>query len=368
MSTNNAISAPSAIPYVPDLDAVRAIAILMVIIGHWIPFGSADFLGFAGVTLFFVLSGYLISSILITYKEKVEKGEKSKAWFFRTFFLRRSLRIFPIYYLYLIVLLCLGVDLLWDGITYYFFYLGNHHIYLIGDFPALKAHLWTLAVEEQFYLFWPFLILFIPSRHLSKAILAFVCIAIASRIFFYLEPMPGIRNLSAYMLTPNCLDSFALGGILAWAQLRSERLYRQFLYNSFPLFLFFSLLFLVLKLKELSWGCIPDRFLFSLVAVCFIGMILRGLPSWAKWLIANSIMKQIGKVSYGLYVYHLIMPYLFYLFVQYLNSRGIYTLAHEPGVVTKEKLYFYTVVLAIVTTLSWRLIETPINNLKKHIR
>ena len=149
--------------YIKQLDGIRAIAVLLVIVSHWFPggFASRYVLGSIGVDIFFVLSGFLITRILIAERLKFSAAPStySRLKSIKNFMVRRSLRIFPIYYLLLILLvLCanqfpnpVAQDWKW-----YFFYLQNILFYINQGWPGGKlSHLWSLAVEEQFYLFWP---------------------------------------------------------------------------------------------------------------------------------------------------------------------------------------------------------------------
>ncbi len=355
----------SPLQHIPDLDGVRAIAILMVIVGHWIPMQYSDFLGFGGVTLFFVLSGFLITGILLQYKAQVAAGSKSKFWYFKTFLVRRSLRIFPIYYLYLLVLYLLGFQFLREGMGYFLAYLGNHYVYSFGNFPVLKSHLWSLAVEEQFYLIWPLFILFIPARKIQWAMLLVVLTALISRLVFYTVPSPLFKPSFAYLLTINCVDAFAIGGLLAWARGAFPDLVKRYAPYAVSVFVAAMALYWVMVTFAGSVAVIGERLVFSIASASLIMLAVTGFGKWTKLILANAFMRLIGKVSYGLYVYHLIMPYLFYLFTQWMIQKGYNLPAFQAG--TSYELYFNIVCLTLVTFISWHLIEKPINRLKRFV-
>jgi peptidoglycan/LPS O-acetylase OafA/YrhL len=161
--------------YFPQLDSLRAIAVLLVIISHW--FSAQHFLnryvpnGIFGVTLFFVLSGFLITSILLKIKTKLEAGG-SHGEAFKVFYVRRSLRIFPAYYLLLFILVVLNLASVRDSFWWHFFYVSNFYFWIKGAFAGSLSHLWSLAVEEQFYFVWPAIILLVPWRFLTSVLLA----------------------------------------------------------------------------------------------------------------------------------------------------------------------------------------------------
>lgn len=151
--------------YFPQLDSLRAIAVLLVIISHW--FTHEQILnrytsnGILGVTLFFVLSGFLITGILLRSKKQVENGA-SRREAFKVFYIRRALRIFPVYYLLLIVLLIFNLSDIRDNFWWHFFYGSNFYFWLkghlvgpchiYGHYP-LKSNF--IFAGRQFYFFHP---------------------------------------------------------------------------------------------------------------------------------------------------------------------------------------------------------------------
>src|ERR1039458_4652577 len=195
---------------VPELDGLRAFAILPVIFHHVYPFGGlfawTGFFGEAGwigVDLFFVLSGYLISGILM---DSVDRPH-----YYRNFIIRRSLRIFPLYYL------CLGLFSLaaWRGsgpawaemqrwgIGWFVVYLGNFRAAWLHTTPPIFSFvpLWSLQVEEQFYLLFPFVVLLLSRRNLRRFLSACVVAALLFRLFL-LFFVPG-SGLARQFLLPD---------------------------------------------------------------------------------------------------------------------------------------------------------------------
>src|SRR5262245_22242535 len=137
--------------HIPALDGFRAIAVLLVIFYH---FGFEKVPGGSGVTMFFVLSGFLITWLLL--KEHEKNGKISLKGFYR----RRILRIFPAFYAYwlglVFLLLITGKSILWPHAIASFVYLTNYYNAILGDPNTGFSHTWSLAIEEQFYLLWPF--------------------------------------------------------------------------------------------------------------------------------------------------------------------------------------------------------------------
>ena len=220
---------------VPALDGLRGIAIALVMLYHydfvydftygresgWLIDGIVTGLagvGWVGVDLFFVLSGFLITGILLESKGPVRR-------YFGSFYARRSLRIFPAYYAFLLLLLLLlalfdepgGRDALWDNFIWYALYLTN--IYDAIE-PGLRAdfffvgHIWSLAVEEQFYLLWPAFVFAFGRRTLMRLCVVGILIAFGLRLWFMIADLPvGL----GYTLMPARMDALAAGALVALA-------------------------------------------------------------------------------------------------------------------------------------------------------
>ena len=199
--------------YFTQLDGLRFLAVAAVMFAHSMVFTKLTqlnlILASCGVNFFFVLSGFLISGLLLKSKVK-DNLNKNTHWFsLKQFYARRTLRIFPIYYLVIIVAFVFNLkparEIIWWLVTYTSNIYWCKYGYMV-DF----GHLWSLAVEEQFYLFFPFVIFFVPKRYLLTSLYFIIALSILSRFFgcfFY----KGIDNVSTYAFTPCCLDSFCVG-------------------------------------------------------------------------------------------------------------------------------------------------------------
>jgi len=225
MDVPTPIRAPAPGAHHPALDGLRGVAVLLVLAFHFLHIDgeggtverallSASRTGWAGVDLFFVLSGFLITGILL--------DARGGQGYFRAFYARRVLRIFPLYYAYLAVLFLVvprllpSLDVKPETQGWLWTYLGNVLFAREGGFHAspYTGHFWSLAVEEQFYLFWPLLVWVLPRRRLALACVGLVGVAFAIRFGIH---RTTFNATAAYVLTPARVDALALGALVAIA-------------------------------------------------------------------------------------------------------------------------------------------------------
>lgn len=293
--------------HIPGLDGIRGIAILLVMFFHLhIPGFS---LGWAGVPLFFVLSGFLITGILL--EEKTEKFSD----YLRSFYVKRTLRIFPLFYAYLafnfIVLFVTGRPA--DGYGWYLLYLQNYHMgwELInnGSLPGIVGHTWSLAVEEQFYVVWPFLVYFLSRRQLA---LTCVLLIIASPIARWMILQGDGNVYMANVTLPSCLDMMAYGALLAL--LRTSEIGSKVAYTMFAVGCAFTGYAIFELGLEAFWH--PEKWVKSAFYLYTALAFIFGLAIWSVAVKRNYVMTKMltikpllftGKISYGLYMWHFII-------------------------------------------------------------
>jgi peptidoglycan/LPS O-acetylase OafA/YrhL len=348
--------------YMPQLDGLRAFAVVLVIISHW--FSKDHFLnrftdnGALGVTLFFVLSGYLITAILLRNKESIERGSSLKNAL-KTFYIRRSLRIFPIYYLLIILLLIFNVAAIQKSFSWHFFYLSNFYLWHIGQFPGSLSHFWSLAVEEQFYMFWPALIFLVPRSKLVVAFAGFILFATVFRVMFYSPP-----NHMGRFLMPASLDSFCIGGLLAYGQQYGTSWYKKLDQNFSSVILATTVIFIAYIVVDYKLNSPAKDYLllgayFLIISVLFGLIIMRcskGINNkFVGSFLNNRFIIYLGKISYGLYLFHNFIPYFYNIpLPKFLSPASLY-------IVQIIRL----VALIGLSSLSWLFIEKPILRLKE---
>lgn len=339
-----------------QLDGLRAIAVFAVMWHHWapaplrfgLPWGS-------GVQLFFVLSGFLITGILLDNREALE-GRGDRRWrggVFKAFYARRALRIFPIYYIVLLTAAAFGLSSLPDTLPWHALYLSNFSFYVEPGYGTSIGHWWTLAVEEQFYLFWPFVILLASRKHLLWIFVVLVLIGPAYRLYGGL--FSSIPHF--YIGTPGSFDSLSLGALAAYGMRYSNPITRVLFRFEF-LWAAASLLLVGL----IRMGVIPDTgltlelFCLSVIYVVIIRRAAIDATGPFQHVFNNGFLRFIGLISYGLYLMH-----------NFAGYPTMWLLDQFPwlGNIPASVIVLNFILTMAAASLSWFLIEKPLNNLKR---
>jgi peptidoglycan/LPS O-acetylase OafA/YrhL len=320
--------------FYPALDGLRALAVLMVFVQHYGGFLVPPSItyGWAGVDFFFVLSGFLITGILYDTRNSVHR--------FRNFYVRRTLRIFPLYYGVLLLALLLDPIFRWAWHPAWYLwpiYLGNYaRFWYLGDFvrdPVVVEHLraqahfashfvarlghfWSLGVEEQFYFVWPFVVFYIKDRKVLRNLCAAVFVlALLARIVCELTlPASLLQVEFLYRFTPLRVDALLLGGFLALALRGPEigliaKFARPVVVGVFVIFCFLQGLdFLVYRSFFPASGTAPgmNTIGFSLIDLLAGALLLLAIDSktFVYRLLSGKQLRRLGQMSYGFYVFH----------------------------------------------------------------
>jgi len=294
--------------YIKGLDTLRALAVAFVLIGHsrirlfFTDHGTvADIMqvlmpaDMFGVDIFFVLSGFLISSILL----HADKGTHPKITVLRNFIVRRTLRIFPVYYMTVLILWIIRYPDIHQYLAWFLTYTSNILCFKTHEWNAF-SHTWSLSVEEQFYLIWPWFILFFDKKYF-KYLFA---------LFILSGPVSSLISMKIYhgiapILLPNCFDSFGIGGLYAYCSLSQERMkkFKKGLRFAFPIAL---CIYLYWKLMAVAGSDgfgdgIFNRTINSILAIWLIDLAINSKSGF--WEIP--LLNQIGKISYGIYLFHI---------------------------------------------------------------
>ena len=372
--------------FYPALDGLRGIAVLMVFCQHYFMRPFELRWGWAGVDLFFVLSGFLITGILFDTRDTSHR--------FRNFYARRSLRIFPLYYGVLFAALIAApifrwvwhpVWLLWP------IYLGNYgrfiwlhdfqstplvldHLvptrHFVSPFAFYLGHFWSLCVEEQFYLAWPLVVFRVRDRLLLRNICAAslgVCLAARIACLLFL-PQTFLQADFLSRFTPVRVDSLLLGGFVALC-LRGPEAARVKQW-AMPVLYSIGLVFLAMQLYYYTSshhlyyvdGSSPwlASFGLTLIDLFFAAVILRTIDASSNFflILSNRWLRRLGQISYGFYVFHDI-------------PRALYKKLVDHYIPSGEGRYNSLIIAAValvgtiaLSYISFRFYESPFLKLK----
>ncbi|WP_266366277.1 acyltransferase family protein [Tellurirhabdus rosea] len=356
--------------YLAQLDGLRFVAVTLVMLDHWLGERVRLPLGYFGVNLFFVLSGFLITRILLHSKTKDRKLERGHGHSLKQFYIRRSLRIFPIYYLTLFVLAAVSFPAVREYLVWFLTYTQNIWIALHQTWFGAVDHLWSLAVEEQFYIFFPFLVFYTPDRYLLRMLGLLVAIAFLLRLYLFLT---GAAWMVQFVMMPTCLDAFGLGGVLAWLMVNHRDRFEKLAGNGWLLALSFGLYVADLYfLKTLEparnlFTDVMDRFFTSLFCFFLIGGAVVGYRGLTRTFLEHPLSNYLGRISYGLYLFHNIVFNIYHTPSDYPTVRAWNRLAAflPEGLVNPyvQVIFFYGLTVTLAA-LSWSIVEKPINSLK----
>lgn len=367
--------------YIKCLDGLRAIAVLLVMTFHT----HVTHFGWIGVQMFFVLSGFLITGIL--WKEKNNPGSAGPK--FKKFWIRRSLRIFPLYYLYLLIMgiVYLLVHIPEEYLTYIPYLLTYTFNYTLAapvffgqewNGNPFYTHLWSLCIEEQFYLIFPFIVFLGSRRFIKYFMISLVILAPLIRFFLFKYysahgVAPGMTAITIYWNALSHLDAFFIGGLIPILALdvhikKTGRVFGVLFLVFFAagLFNFFTTESGKFYFNDLGynqgplnnyqfvWQYTILNLLFGSLILCLISVHSGKYFGKLRALLENNWLVRIGKVSYGMYIYH--WAILTYVYAPYLNSGNL---------LMKVALFIpYAILVYLVAQLSFTLFESYFIRLK----
>jgi peptidoglycan/LPS O-acetylase OafA/YrhL len=336
------------------LDGLRAIAVLAVIVEHTLPLSLTPMLwwgpGGAGVRLFFVLSGYLISGILLDARRDANAQRYPLVSVLYAFYVRRALRIFPLAYLALALAAVAGLPAMREHGWWYLTYTSNWMSLQRGfNWDQGLGHFWSLAVEEQFYLLWPTLLLFTPQRRRVPAIIGCLALAALVRVFLMQQGLPLAANTNTFAR----MDALAFGALLAVWQRHGRLPIRPIVFGGL-----IGACATVWLSPASAIGLMVHEWTGILISAALI------LAAVSEGRIARALslrpLVYLGTISYGIYVIHLLVPAAVHVVEQRLDIW-----ARFPYELGWPQFLIVTATTVVLAGCSWHYIERPINNQKR---
>ena len=344
--------------YAPHLDGLRAVSVAAVAWSHWLPGWQFGLPFGAGVHLFFVLSGFLITRILLGLRRAPDRPSAVGR-----FYLRRALRLFPGFYVVLAVAWAADVPLAATTWPWHAAYLSNAYTAWQGVWQGHFSHFWSLAVEEQFYLLWPWAVVWLPARRLPWLFAATVLLGPATRLA---ADARGLGEPFWALVPGGSADSLGVGAFIAWmawAQRPGDAVPRVW-----PRAGAIGIaVWLALAIPEWLGATLPSGITVwrqVAQALVFAWIVWRGVEGWpgvAGRLLGHPAVVAVGRISYGIYLVH---PFAPIVLDAALRAAGLPP-SMEFGLPLRAMLSWgLSIALA---TLLWHVVEAPWHRLKARL-
>lgn len=346
-----------SLQYMPQLDALRAAAVTVVVLRHFTSRVTLERVVATdlGVRLFFVLSGFLITNLLLLARDDCRSGTTTMGAAAGRFYVRRVVRIAPIYYATLFAAAACGVPAVLGAFWWHVVYLSNV-AFAMGHAGGAASHFWTLAIEEQFYLVWPWIVLTMNTSSLRRIAVGAVVFAPLYRIVATALGYPEFARL----LTFGSLDALAAGALLAtyWREGQFDYALarmRGWLTTALGVLV-------VLLVSGLVHNAPFDSLVLTLetaLLVPVVGCAARGFGGVIGRALEARPIRYVGRISYGIYVYHMFMP-------NALHAIGRLVRIDVPTTGASAVLVLSCATLLVAAT-SWTFLERPLLALKEKV-
>src|SRR5207245_491580 len=329
---------------------LRALAVLTIMADHFgadvpnFPLPDWIHLGATGVRLFLVLSGYFITASLRRARGRMESDGLSAVKVMRSFYWRRFLRISAAYGVYVVIALILGLGTIRQNWGWVFTGTVNWLIALKNEWPLASSHLWSICVQEQFYLLWPLFILLLPRRWMLQIIISVALAGVAFRIGCVIFSVPMIAR---WVLPFGSLDSLAAGAALGWCGGRLRPSRAGWLIAA----ICFSMLMLAAIWRLDDGTRLRSVMVEPLEAAAFVVLVARtttGFDGYIARFLTLPGLVFAGRISYGLYIYHILVSMVFERWL----PRPMQWMLTMPSV----RLILFGTTTLVVSAVSWQLL------------
>ena len=343
-----------------QIDGLRGAAIILVFLHHsglhvpaWMEWGQM------GVRLFFVLSGYLITLSLWRMAERCDGLGLGRAGEVGIFHLRRLARLMPAFLVALAFGALAGLEDVVAPFWWHVTFLSNVKMAMQGWFFGPTAHFWSLAMQEQFYLIWPLILFAVPRRWFPVAASGLILVGFGYRVWCM---QAGVSDYWRWLMVPGSIDTFALGGFLAWMKAGPGLPAFPHHVGSRALLVVGVILLWVLNRGWLASAGAPWLASFGEVLEGVVGGVLvwvcaKGVGGLAGWAFSLSGLRFLGRISYGIFVYHLIVMFA----LEPLAAKfGIGPQMNVGGWIALSGMFTLGIAVA-----SWYLLEQPVTEFAK---
>ncbi len=349
----------------PQLDGLRAICLLSIVIHHWtVHYIKIEFPFEIGAFVFFALSGYLITRILLRGKEKIALGQSSFSILLKTFTIRRVLRLLPGYYLALLLYVILLTPDVLQNFIWYVTNSTNIHFALMGKWAGGADQFWTLAVDQQFYAILPFIVLLVPNRFLPYVFIIIAGLSPLSRFMTYFDN-PLFTGPKHDKLPWFLTDHLCFGALLAYFHEKGKLPRKLILWTVLvcSLMLFILMRYHLLIFENAGKVFIWQQTVLATFSTCLVALCTKGIGGLGKVVLEHPVIQYVGKRSYGYYLYHnlaflLLGKTFFFLFPTEAEPDPFFIL----------RIILASVILYFMTHFSWKYVEEPLMRRKQKHR
>ncbi len=338
-----------------QLDALRAVAIAIVMLHHYM--NPPILLSGFGVTFLFVLSGYFATNTLLKLRERMEAGRTEMGGAVKDFYMRRYLRICPMYFIVLLVTALCNIEGARDSLPWNAFFLANIQTVVNQEWNGRFSPMWSLSFLEQFYLIWPFVVLVLPRKRLVPAIIFMMALGPAWRMLCYAQNLSAI-NWSVFPLS-SC-DAVGCGALLAVARLGmvNHKVLPRLVWVSRWIGVPMTVLLMLAKgIHQPPWYTeVVIPFVASLAFVSLSEKASRGFGGPVGKFLNNGFLAQVGQMSYSIFLIHTFTE----LLLPRVGPLG-------PILDSNYKFLVLIPVTVFIAYIAWRWIERPIQDIRRRM-
>ncbi len=357
--------------YYKQMDGLRFISVFGVLFQHFIHEKVSHYFlsGNAGVDLFFIISGFLITENLLFLKSTHTIGKGLKV-----FYMRRVLRIFPLYYLYWGILILFFYSRVSGAISWGLLY-GINFYSILHPVNKLYGHLWSLAVEEQFYILWPLIIFLVPRKYFLSAVSVLMCCSLGFMLYHFNSSSAIYNQVHIF----GCAISLLTGALIAGMKKASPQALATALKNiRFAVLPALAIILLISTCTNL-YILKPNYGIVIRLCMCIVGFFLVGKVATTPFVgrfgkfLQNKFVMSIGIISYGIYVWHYLVfvlsEWTVYRFTEKILASGLFnnSLLHYIRYNTSFVVFPVLVAMAIgIALASYYLFEQRFLRLKRY--